>query len=500
VPHLTRLLLAPALLLALVACDDDSAERTDTPAATAAPSDTTASDDPFGWEEFGDTGRVQTGSLQVPIDYDDPGAGTFDLFVARHLADPDRRIGSLLVNPGGPGFGGSDFAIQAEQIYGQDLLDRFDIVGWDPRGTGLSEPAIDCIDDYDYFYGENDITPEDDAERGQIVDRAREFAEACVAANGDIIQHIGTNDSARDMNSIREALGEEKISYFGFSYGSELGATWVTMFPETVRAAVLDGAVDPDADYIESGLQQSAGFENTLATFLEWCSDDASCPFHSDGDAAEAFDELMLALDDQPVPSEPDRPDVNLLVAINAVAEAMYSDTSWPQLAQALADARDGDGAGLLALYDSYFGRLFDGSYGNELEAFQAIFCMDTAERLTVEEEDATAPEFLAVAPRIAPGTTGSYFCSFFPVAEEPRLEITGEGAGPILVMGTTGDAATPLEGTKAMADALEDGRLVIVDANQHTGYWVNDCSAGYVEQYLIDPAGSAPADGSRCG
>ena len=161
---------------------------------------------------------------------------------------------------------------------------------------------------------------------------------------------------------------------------------------------------------------------------------------------------------------------------------------------------RDGDGAGLLALYDDYFGRSFDGSYGNDLEAFQAIFCMDTVERLTVEEEDATVAEVLAVAPRVAPGTTGSYFCSFFPATDKPRLEITGKGAGPILVMGTTGDTATPLEGTKAMADALEDGRLVIVEANQHTGYWVNECSAGYVEHYLIDPAGRAPADGSRCG
>ena len=173
----------------------------------------------------------------------------FELYLARHLATkPDERIGTLLVNPGGPGFGGSELAVHADQIYGQTLLDHFDIVGWDPRGTGASEPAIDCIDDYDHFFAGADITPDDEAERQQLVDLAKEFADDCVDKNADILQYVGTNNSARDMDAIRRALGEDTISYFGFSYGSELGATWATMFPDTVRAAVLDGAVDPTAD------------------------------------------------------------------------------------------------------------------------------------------------------------------------------------------------------------------------------------------------------------
>lgn len=453
----------------------------------------------FEWLDFGDDGTVQTGHLEVPINYDDPSQGNFDLYVARHLADPAKRIGSLLVNPGGPGFGGSDFAVYADQVYGQDLLDRFDIIGWDPRGTGLTTPAIDCTDDYDHFYASLDVTPDDATERQAIADTAEEFADDCATKNADIIDFVGTNNSARDMDSIRRALGEETISYFGFSYGSELGATWATLFPDTVRAAVLDGAADPTADYIDSGLQQSVGFENSLTTFLAQCSADDSCEFHNGGDAEGAFDALMTALDNNPVPSEAGRPDVNLQVALSGVSEAMYSDQSWPQLATALADAQNGDGNGLLALYDQYFARSFDGTYENSLEAFQTIYCMDTSERLTVAEEDATAPEFNAAAPRLSPGTTGSYFCTFFPPATDPRVEITGKGAGPILVMGTTGDSATPLAGTRVMADALEDGRLVIVTGNQHTGYGVNACSSDTIEQYLIDPVKNAPADGTEC-
>ncbi|MEQ1698568.1 MAG: alpha/beta hydrolase [Ilumatobacteraceae bacterium] len=499
----------PALIAAfalLTACSDDASTSVVSSAdnsTTVAGTDTTGTTaTPVGgleWDDFGDDGSVQISSIDVPIDYNDPSKGTFNLYLARHLADPAKRIGSLLVNPGGPGFGGSDFAIYAEQVYNSPLLEAFDIIGWDPRGTGLSEPAIDCIDDYDAYYASLDITPDDEAERTAIADSAEQFAGECVANNADILQYIGTNNSARDMDSIRAALGEEKISYFGFSYGSELGATWATLFPDTVRAAVLDGAADPTADFIESGLQQSVGFEATLATFLAQCSDDDGCAFHHDGDAEGAFDALMLSLDESPVPSEDGRPDVNRQVAVTAAIQAMYTDALWGELADALAAAEEGDGRGLLALYDNYYERGPDGSYPNSLEAFQSIYCMDTVERLSIEEEDATAPEFLAAAPRISPGTTGSYFCTFFPTAQDPRVTITGAGAGPILVMGTTGDAATPLAGTRTMADTLEDGRLVVVDADQHTGYSVNRCSGDVIDQYLLDPVNNAPADETEC-
>ncbi len=499
-----RTFVSLALALSLVAaCSNDksvSSVKSDTGATPSAADNTIPSGQTdFEWLDFGDGGAVQTGHLEVPISYDDPTKGTFDLYVARHLAKPDKRIGSLLVNPGGPGFGGSDFAIYADQIYGKDLLDRFDIIGWDPRGTGLTTPAIDCTDDYDHFYASLDVTPDDATERQAIATTAEEFADDCATKNAAIIDFVGTNNSARDMDSIRRALGEATISYFGFSYGSVLGATWATLFPDTVRAAVLDGAADPSADPVDLSLQQSVGFEKTLNTFLAQCSADESCAFHNGGNAEGAFDALMTSLDNDPVPSDVGRPDVNLQVALSAVSDAMYSDQKWPQLATALAAAQKGDGYGLLELYDEYYKRNFDGTYENSLEAFQTIFCMDSAVRSTVAQEDATAPEFNAAAPRLSPGTTGSYFCTFFPPSVDPRIRITGKGAGPILVMGTTGDSATPLTGTRVMADSLEDGRLVIVTGNQHTGYGVNACSSDTIEQYLIDPVQHAPADGTEC-
>ena len=302
----------------------DTAPTTDDPTTSAAPIEY---DFAIEWQGELEPG-IEQGYLEVPRDYADPSAGSFRLYVVRHLADPEQRIGSLLVNPGGPGFGGSILAVVADNVYGDDLLAAFDIIGWDPRGTGLSEPAIDCIDDYDHFYAGTDITPDDAAERQHLVDLAQEYADSCVSRSGDVLPYVGTNNSARDMDAIRQALGEDTISYFGFSYGSELGATWATMFPDTVRAAVLDGAADPDATLDEGGIQQSEGFEQSINTFLARCSDDAECPFHSGGDAEGAFDDLMLALDDAPVPTEPGRPDLTRGMALTGVAYAMYDDAS----------------------------------------------------------------------------------------------------------------------------------------------------------------------------
>jgi pimeloyl-ACP methyl ester carboxylesterase len=186
-------------------------------------------------------------------------------------------------------------------------------------------------------------------------------------------------------------------------------------------------------------------------------------------------------------------------MALTAVAQAMYSADLWPSLQSALVAAEEGDGAPLLELYDMYLQRRDDGTWDDSLEAFQVISCQDMAERATVEEEDALAEKFREVAPRTAPGTSGSYFCTFFPPAVDPQVPITGKGAGPILVMGTTGDPATPLEGTRRMAEALDDGRLVVVTAEGHTGYSPGRCSGDVIEAYLIDPVGKAPADGTEC-
>jgi pimeloyl-ACP methyl ester carboxylesterase len=487
---------------------EDAAPPETDPGSTEPPSTESPDTDPgvpptsepsgqLHWTEL--TDQVETAVLEVPVDYENPDGPKFELFVARRLADDqDNKIGSLLVNRGGPGFPSAEFAIFADQIYGEPLLERFDIVGWDPRGTGESRPAIDCVDDYDHYFAGTDITPDDAAEEQQIVDLAEEFTQHCVENNADFFEYVGTNNSARDMDSLRQALGEDQVSYFGFSYGSELGATWATLFPETVRAAVFDGASDPAADSTQHGLQQAEGFEGTLNTYLAQCSDDPDCEFHNDGDAEGAFDDLMLALDEEPIPSIPGRPDVTRGVALQGVTQAMYSESFWDELSEALAAAQDGDGEGLLELYDSYYQRHPDGTWGNELEAFQTITCMDDAEHLSVEEENALVPQYLEVAPRFMPNTTGLYQCTFFPQSLDPRIEITGAGVGPpIVVVGTTGDPATPLSSSRAMADTLENGRLVVVDADQHTGYKVNDCIDDIVHGYLIDL--QTPADETEC-
>lgn len=447
-------------------------------------------------------GGVEGGWLTVPVDYDDPDGDTLNLWVTRHRATSgDDRIGVLLTNNGGPGVAASSMPYNVDAYFRDPLIEMFDIVAWDPRGTGVSGGAVDCIGDeeYDRYFAEPDGTPETDAERRALVDLAEEFAQSCVDAVGDLLPHVGTNNSARDMDAIRRALGEEQVSYLGFSYGSELGAVWATLFPDTVRAAVLDGAAHPDPDSVEPLKRQRLGFERAFNTFLAECSANPACAFHNGGDAEGAYDRLLEDLDENPIPGAEGRPLVNQEIAVGGVIQAMYSDRRWPALERSLADAANGDGAGLLALFDSYFRRdPVDGTYGNLFESLLAITCADESERLTVEEADRRAEELNGIAPRVFPYTTGSYTCDFFPPSADPRAEITGERAGPIVVIGTTGDPSTPLDSSAAMADALEEGVLVTVEANQHLAYGqTNDCIDDIVHQYLIwlEP----PAPDTRC-
>jgi hypothetical protein len=258
------------------------------------------------------------------------------------------------------------------------------------------------------------------------------------------------------------------------------------MFPDTVRAAVLDGATDPTADYVQSGLNQAEGFENEFSKFLERCATDSLCAFHNNGNSRQAFIELMQSVDARPIEVSPDRAPVNQSVLQTAVAMAMYSSAMWPQLEEALASAQAGDGEGILTLYDDYYQRGVDGNYGNELEAFLAISCLDDPGPQSVAEADSHTPKFQEVAPLLYPGFVGGYVCVFWPAQTDRRIEITGVGAGPILVIGVTGDAATPLASTRKMAGALQDGRLIVVDANRHTGYGENACVTDAADDYLI--------------
>jgi pimeloyl-ACP methyl ester carboxylesterase len=455
--------------------------------ASGSATDTTVSSDTISWAACPESpAPFECGQLAVPFDYDNPGTGSFVLSLMRRPAEiPESRIGSLLVNPGGPGFGGTTVAEQAEWYFSTELLEQFDVVGWDPRGTGASTPAVDCTEDYDRYFG-IDSPPNDDAAKQKMIDLTQEFVDLCVERNGEMLKYISTEASARDMDSIRNALNEDKISYFGFSYGSELGATWVTLFPDTVRAAVFDGASDPNASGFDQSMAQLKGFEQQLTAFLADCAKRVSCKIYNNGKPAALFDQLAIDIDTKPIVVSGDRTPVTQGVFYTAVVQAMYSNTLWPQLETALADAAKGNGAQLLALYDDYFQRQPDGSYGNELEAFLAISCLDDPEGSTVADVDADVARFAAAAKRLGENFGYGYACALWPHRVAERVIVTGKGAGPIVVIGTTGDAATPLASTRKAAKNLEQGVLVIVEADRHTGYGLNSCVVQNVDAYLI--------------
>ena len=487
-PVLRKTLIASLLFVSLAGCSSAQSADTTNLVHPVATSVKPAQGGHIEWKtcENNMVENIKCASFEVPYDYNKPSVGTFTLKLVKHPAgNPSKRIGSMLVNPGGPGFGGSFLAENATSYFGGDLIEAFDIIGWDPRGTGESTPFVDCIDNYDKYFTA-DPTPQTEAEKTALIDATRLFSEECQKKSGDILPYISTNNTVRDMDAIRAALGEEKITYFGFSYGSELGATWTSMFPTTVRAAVLDGAVDPNADYMQSGLDQAKGFNDEFNKFLAECSSRKTCAFYNKGDAEGAYDKLIADLDKHPLVVSQDRAAVNQNVAFTAISEAMYSSMSWSELETALAAAQKGDGAGLLSLYDTYYQRQPDGTYGIELEAFYSILCQDDPGPTTVEATDAYLPKFEAVAPRLAHGFTAGYGCVFWKAKPNPRINITGKGAGPIIVIGTTGDPATPLDSSRKMATALEDGRLIVVTANQHTGYGVNECVNNAVNKYLI--------------
>ena len=482
------LVFAASFALVFTAC---GSATTETETAPSAPSqyDTSFVVNTINWSACPESSskQVECGTLEVPFDYEDPDIGSFVLSIKkRNATDPAKRIGSMMVNPGGPGFGGTSLADDAQYYFSEELLDYFDIIAWDPRGTGDTTPAVDCVATYDEYFG-LDSPPDTPTEKQELIDASQAFNDMCSENSGSILPYISTMASAQDMNSMRLALGEEKISYFGFSYGSELGATWATMFPNTVRAAVLDGAVDPNASSIEEGLSQAKGFETQLSTFLKQCSQRTTCAFHNSGNAEAAFDTLVLDIDATPLVVSDKRTPVTQGVLYTAVAQAMYSDYYWPQLSEALADAQAGDGAGLLSLYDDYYQRKDDGTYGNELEAFLAISCLDDPGVTSIEEVDANIDTFVAAAPRLGANFAYGYSCALWPVEQSERITITGVGAGPIVVVGTTGDAATPLGSTRNMAKGLEQGILIVVEANQHTGYGTNECIVKAVDDYLID-------------
>jgi pimeloyl-ACP methyl ester carboxylesterase len=473
-----------------------TATRVPEPTPTAEPAEPAPI--PLTWEDCGD--GFECADIAVPLDYEDTAKGTVTLpLIRRPAGDSATRIGSLLVNPGGPGVSGVDFVRRASTLFSRDVRDHFDIVGWDPRGVAGSQPSVDCVDSLDDYIS-GDPSPDSVEEQHALDEAARAFAEGCAARSGGLLPYLATSYTARDMDLLRASLGDEKLTYFGYSYGSFLGAIYAELFPSRIRAMVLDAAADPSISPQQDIKNQVLGFEASLNAFFAYCAADSSCAFHSDGDPATAYDNLMRSIEENPVYGDA-LLDVGVGIAEIGVISALYNERNWPTLGEALAEARDGDGSRLLSLSAFVTGRQADGSYSNEVEQRIATICVDSP-RLSYDEKVALQAELKVLAPRFGQPGVGPAgdACDFWPA--EPFREpvaVTAPGSPPILVVGTTGDPATPYQQAVSLADQLSRGVLLTLNAERHTAYGgVSACIDEAVDAYLIDLV--PPPDGTTCG
>ncbi len=441
-------------------------------------------------------------TLTVPLDYDDPSGETLDLALLKvPAADPGQRIGSLVVNPGGPGAPGTDYAAAAQRVFRQPVLDAYDVVGFDPRGTGDSSP-VDCLSDDDLdTYLARDPDPDSAEEADAYIAANETFWRGCADKSGDVASHITTVEAARDMDILRAALGESTMDYFGASYGTQLGATYADLFPDRVGRLVLDGAIDLSVGSLELGLQQAAGFETALDSYLQDCIDGGDCFLGDTTDEGAARIRAFLdQMDAQPLPTAFDDRELTEGTASTGIAYAFYSEQLWPYLSRGLQDAFNGDGSLLLSLADSYASRGPSGYTDNLMEAFPAISCLDDPAFVPEAKIDALIPKYEKESP-----TFGRVFAwgatncgGIDATSSEPKREVHAKGAAPIVVIGTTRDPATPYEWAVHLADQLDSGVLVSRDGDGHTGYnQGNECVDSAVEDYLID--GTVPKDGLSC-
>lgn len=453
----------------------------------------------IAWEECGD---LQCGTVSVPVDYRDPRGATIDLALNKlPAAEPAEAIGPLVVNPGGPGAPGTDYAEQAPLAFRSQLLDRFDIVGFDPRGTGDSAP-VDCLSDDDLdAYLAADPDPDDAAEGRAYAAGQAEFFAGCVERSGALIGHVTTIETARDLDVIRAALRQPTLTYFGASYGTKLGATYAELFPAKVGRLVLDGAVDVSLPSRELSLAQAGGFETALRSYVDNCTQVTDDCFLGDtvDEGMATISDLIDDIEQQPLPTQQGR-ELTVGNAFYGIVAPLYNRDNWTVLSQGLGQALDGDGSTLLLLSDFYASRE-DGTYtDNSSEAIYAINCLDDPYAIGPAQVPAQYADFERVSPTFgrvfAWGLVG---CRGIQVeSSEPPLDIRGEGAAPIVVTGTTRDPATPYEWAVALSEQLASGVLVTRDGDGHTAYNSgNECVDEAIEAYLI--AGTVPDDGLTC-
>ncbi|MDQ0773885.1 pimeloyl-ACP methyl ester carboxylesterase [Streptomyces aurantiacus] len=458
-------------------------------------------------ENLSDGTTWQCTTMKVPLDYAKPDGKTIGLALIRAKASREsgrERIGSLVFNFGGPGASGvptlSDYA-EDEFI---KLHEGYDLVSFDPRGVGNSA-GVECLDKkaMDAFMAA-DTTPDDAAEEKAVVRRTRAFAEACESKSGAVLDHVGTEEAARDLDLMRHVLGDKKLNYFGISYGTQLGGVYAHLFPKNVGRTVFDGVVDPTNGILANGLGQAEGFEGALQSFLKDCSKREDCFFEGDDPAVgeKLITEFMASLDGKPLSTEFDRP-LTQNLALNALAGGLYSETDgWMMLRLGLAEVATGNGTSLLVLSDILNGRTDDAhGYSNVNAANTAVTCADYKDRFTADDVRKHLPAYRKASPGFGDWIAWALLqCTGWPVAgQAPTVDVSADGAGPILVVGNVGDPATPYEGAKKMADELGKGvgvRLT-VDGEGHGTYGDNDCLTAIVDKYLLD--GTVPKNDTTC-
>ena len=454
----------------------------------------------IAWEECG---SFECATVRAPLDWDDPAAGAIELAVQRSTATGADPRGSLLINPGGPGSSSIEFLPYAVgEVIGADVLEAYDVVAWDPRGVGASSP-VSCGSDAvvdEFLTSDVPFEDQDDVEAARAA--VRSFGEACLEDTGPLLGEVDTVSSARDLDLLRALLGDETLTYLGFSYGTFLGATYAELFPERVGRLVLDGAIDPTVTNDELVLGQAEGFEDALRAYVEDCQLGAGCPLSGDADEGMAqIAALVERIGERPLPTSSGE-EVGSTLGFLGILVTLYDDASWSFLTMALEEAlREGTGDTLLQLANFYLDRTPDGRYTtNAMIAFTAINCLDyPAEVRTFEQMTAFAEEVAEVAPTFGETFALGVGCEAWPVpATGERGPIAAAGAAPIVVVGTTGDPATPYEWSIALADQLESGVLVTWEGEGHTAYGrSNACVEDAVDAYLLE--GTVPEDGLTC-
>lgn len=511
-------LAAAALLVSACSSGNPPASTGEAPAQAEAalaalPRSTPSALEPYygqklAWHSCG-VPDFECATLKAPTDYAKPGAGDIDLAVARKKATgKGKPLGSLLVNPGGPGGSAIAYLQQYAGLgYPEEVRSRYDMVAMDPRGVARSEP-VECLDGRQMdTYTQTDVTPDDQKETNALVGEYKKFAEGCGAHSAGLLRHVSTVEAARDMDILRSALGDPKLNYVGASYGTFLGATYAGLFPERVGRLVLDGAMDPSLNARKLNLDQTAGFETAFQAFAKDCVRQSDCPLGGKGTTpAQVGDHLKAffrKLDAHPVPTgDPDGRKLGEALATTGVIAAMYDEGAWPQLRDALnAAMNENDGAGLLSLSDSYYERGGNGHYTNLMSANAAVNCLDLPAAFTGPDQvKKSLPAFEKASPVFGDGLAwASLNCTYWPVRPSGAPHrIEARGAAPIVVVGTTRDPATPYGWAQSLARQLTSGRLLTYVGDGHTAYGRGStCIDSTINAYLLH--GTPPTQGKRC-